>query len=100
MAKKARKPKQPDITKQWAYRPPPTQTPHEIMSTLDAANMVSLLGQVFSYMPPPFKNTLRERGFLQFGFADYDILITDKRKFERPIGSYGKVPDGWNNREA
>ncbi|KKL15220.1 hypothetical protein LCGC14_2507760 [marine sediment metagenome] len=96
MPKKARKPEK----KVWVHRPPPTQTPHEIMSMLDAANMVSLLGQVFSCMPPSFKDLLRERGFLQFSFADYDILITSKKKFDRPIGAYGKARYGGDNRAA
>lgn len=91
MTKKTGKPKQPDITKQWAYRPTPTQTPHEIMSGLDAANMVKLLHELLASMPSTFRTTLNDRGFLQFKVKDYDILITRRDRFERPNGGYGRV---------
>lgn len=91
MAKKARKPKQPDITKQWAYRPPPTQTAQEIMRQLDGENMVSLLHELFACMPGVFKEALKSRGFLQFKVRDYSVLITTEDRFDRPTGTYGKA---------
>lgn len=76
---------------QWAYRPAPTRTPQEIMLHLDAEHMASLLRQLLSCMPSTFRTALRERGFLQFRVTDYDVLITDEKKFERNNGMYGKV---------
>lgn len=87
MPKKAK----PVDTKQWAYRPPPTQTPQEIMARLDAENMVKLVHELISCMPGTFKEALKSRGFLQFKVADYDILITNKKRFEKNGGTYGKA---------
>jgi hypothetical protein len=90
MTKKARKPKL-DPSKIWAYRPPPTKTPQEMMNWLDAENMVRLLHELISCMPGAFKEALKERGSLQFKVQDYDILITTKSRFEKPISRYGKA---------
>lgn len=76
---------------QWAYRAEPTQTPHEIMLSLDAENMVKLLHELISCMPGAFRTALKERGFLQFEVTDYGVLITDKKRFERNNSIYGKV---------
>lgn len=88
MAKKASKPVD---TKQWAYRPPPTETPQELMLHLDAEHMVSLLHQLLSCMPGTFREALKERGFLQFKVVDYDVLITSRAVFEKNNSTYGKA---------
>jgi hypothetical protein len=97
MPKKPRK-RKPEVfpggvapTKQRAYSPPPTKTPHEIMAWCDAEAMVKLLHELISFMPVSFKEALRTRGFLQFKVADCDILITSGKRFERNGGIYGKV---------
>ncbi|KKL53153.1 hypothetical protein LCGC14_2278310 [marine sediment metagenome] len=91
MTKKARKPTESELSKQWAYRPLPTKTPQELMLHLDAEHMVSLLHQLLSCMPGTFREALKERGFLQFKVKDHDVLITSRAKFEKNNGIYGKV---------
>ena len=91
MPKKARKTPESELLKQWAYRPPPTKTPQEIMLHLDAEHMVSLLHQLLSRMPGTFREALKECGFLEFKVADHDVLITSTAMFEKNNGIYGKV---------
>ncbi|KKN02660.1 hypothetical protein LCGC14_0882100 [marine sediment metagenome] len=97
MTKKARKRKAEVFpggvppTKQQACSLPPTKTPHEIMAWCDAENMVKLLHELISFMPGTFRSVLQAHGFLQFKVADYDVLITDKKRFEKNNATYGKV---------
>ncbi len=91
MPKKARKPTEKELSKRWDYRPPPTKTPQEIMAWRDAENMVRLLSDLITCMPISAKATMQTRGFLQFKFRGYSILIADTKKYEQNHGNYGKV---------
>lgn len=90
MPKKARRPTEKQLSRRSDYRPPPTETPQEIMLKLDAENMVRLLHEFTSCMPATFKEVLKLQGFLQFKVSDYEVLITTGKRFESN-GGYCKV---------
>jgi hypothetical protein len=68
-----------------------TKTPQEMMAWSDAGNMVKLLRDIFTYMPATAREALKNRGFLQFKIKGYDIMISDRKKFERPANGYGRA---------
>lgn len=70
---------------------PTTKTPQEIMADEDAKHMLSLLRDLFTYMPATFRDAFKRRGFLQFRVRDCGVLITSGDRFEQSSGKYGKA---------
>jgi len=74
-----------------AHKPEPQLTAHEIMAHADAENMIGLVRDLTTYMPPPYKETLLRDGCLFIKLGKYQIQITISGKFEMPVEGYGRV---------
>lgn len=73
------------------HRPNPTLTAHEVMAETDARNMVSLVRDLTTYMPPPYKEKLLRDGSIQVKLGKYTVLVMVNGRFETPTGEYGRA---------